>query len=60
MGSVLFTSDNFYDYTEAETKELAKILKIRDAKIISADLDNDILSLRFRIGEKKYIKRYDM
>ena len=26
MGSVLFTSDNFYDYGEAETKELSKIL----------------------------------
>ncbi len=60
MGSVLFTSDNFFDYTEEETKELSKILKIRDAEIISADLDDDTLTLRFRIGEKKYIKRYDM
>ena len=60
MGSVLFTSDNFYDYTEKETKELSKVLKIRNAQIISADLDGDTLTLRFRIGEKKYIKRYNM
>ena len=60
MGSVLFTSDNFYDYTEKETKELSKIMKIRDAEIISAEFDDDILTLRFKIGEKKYIKRYNM
>lgn len=60
MGSVLFTSDNFYDYTEDEIKELSKILQIRDAEIISADLCNDVLRLRFMIGEKKYKKRYNM
>ena len=60
MGSVLFTSDNFYDYTEKETKELSRVMKIRDAEIISAELDDDILTLRFKIGEKKYIKRYNM
>ena len=58
MGSVLFTSDNFYDYTEAETKELSKILKIRNAEIISADLEDDILTLKFSIDNKKYIKRF--
>ena len=31
MGSVLFTSDNFFDYESAEIKELYKILKIRNA-----------------------------
>lgn len=60
MGSVLFTSDNFFDYTETEIKELSKILKIRDAKIISADIDDDKLTLRFKIGEKKYIKTYNI
>ncbi|MBO7474954.1 MAG: alpha-galactosidase [Ruminococcus sp.] len=58
MGSVLFTSDNFYDYGEAEIKELSKILKIRNAEIISADLEDDILTLKFSIDDKKYIKRY--
>ena len=58
MGSVLFTSDNFYDYSEAETKELSKILKIRNAEIISADLEDDILTLKFSIDNKKYIKRF--
>ena len=60
MGSVLFTSDNFYDYTEDEIKELSKILQIRNAKIISADLDDDKLTLRFSIGEKKFIKHYNI
>ena len=60
MGSVLFTSDNFYDYTDDEIKELSKILQIRDAEIISADLCDDVLRLRFMIGEKKYKKRYNM
>lgn len=60
MGSVLFTSDNFFDYTDTELKELSRILKIRDAKIISADLNDSELTLRFRIGEKKYIKIYSI
>jgi alpha-galactosidase len=60
MGSVLLTSDNFFDYTEEETKELSKILKRSDADIISADLDDYTLTLRFMICENKYIKRYDM
>ena len=60
MGSVLFTSDNFFDYESAEIKELYKILKIRNAEIISADLENDILTLKFIIDNKKYIKRYNI
>ena len=60
MGSVLFTSDNFYDYTEKEIKELSKIMKIKDAEIVSAELDDDILTLRFIVEGKKYIKRYPM
>ena len=60
MGSVLFTSDNFYDYGEAETKELSKILKITNSEIISADLEDDILTLKFSIDNKKYIKRYSI
>jgi len=57
---VLFTSDNFYDYTEKEIKELSKIMKIRDAEIVSAELDDDFLILRFIVNGKKYIKRYPM
>lgn len=60
MGSVLFTSDNFYDYTEDEIKELSKILQIRDAEIISANICDDVLRLRFMIGEKKFKMRYKM
>jgi len=60
MGSVLFTSDNFFDYTEAELRELSKIIKIRDAKIFSADLNDSKLTLRFMIGDKKYIKTYSI
>ncbi len=60
MGSVLFTSDNFYDYTEKEIKELSRIMKIKDAEIVSADLNDDTLTLRFIVGGKKYIKRYSM
>lgn len=60
MGSVLFTSDNFFDYTEKEMKELSKIMKIRDARMISADLNDNELVLRFKIGEKKYIKTYSI
>ena len=58
MGSVLFTSDNFFDYEAPETKELSKILKIRSAEIISAELEDDTLTLKFIIDNKKYIKRY--
>ncbi|WP_019678914.1 glycoside hydrolase family 36 protein [Ruminococcus flavefaciens] len=60
MGSVLFTSDNFYDYTDEEIKELSKIMQIRDAEVISADFDDDILTLRFSVKGKKYIKKYNM
>ena len=60
MGSVLFTSDNFYDYTEKEIKELSRIMQIKDAEIVSADLTDDSLTLRFIVGGKKYIKRYSM
>jgi alpha-galactosidase len=60
MGSVLFTSDNLYDYGNDEIKELSKILKIRDAEIISAEYDNDILTLKFTVDNKKYIKKYEM
>ena len=60
MGSVLFTSDNFFDYETAESKELNKILKIRNAEIISAELENDVLTLKFSIDNKKYIKRYNI
>ena len=60
MGSVLFTSDNFLEYTEAETKELSKILKIRNAEVISAKLEYNTLTLKFSIDNKKYIKRYDI
>ncbi|SHM33943.1 glycoside hydrolase family 36 protein [Ruminococcus flavefaciens] len=60
MGSVLFTSDNFFDYGEAELKELSKIMKIRDAEIIAADLNDGELTLRFRIGDRKYIKTYSI
>ena len=60
MCSVLFTSDNFFDYEAPETKELSKILRIRNAEIISAELENDVLTLKFSIDNKKYIKRYDI
>jgi alpha-galactosidase len=60
MGSVLFTSDNFFEYETAETKELSKILRIRNAEIISAKLENDVLTLKFSIDNKKYIKKYDI
>lgn len=60
MGSVLFTSDNFFDYEASETKELSKILKIRNADIISAELEGDSLTLKFIIDNKKYIKRYEI
>ncbi len=60
MGSVLFTSDNFFDYTEDEIKELSKILQIRNAHIISAELSDEVLTLKFRIGAKKFIKRYNI
>ena len=60
MGSVLFTSDNFFDYEAPETKEFSKILRIRNAEIISAELENDVLTLKFSIDNKKYIKRYDI
>lgn len=60
MGSVLFTSDNFFDYEAEETKELSKILKIRNAEVISAELEDDVLTLKFSIDNKKYIKRYDI
>ena len=60
MGSVLFTSDNFFDYTEDEIKELSKILQIRNAKIISAELSDEVLTLKFSVGAKKFIKRYDI
>ncbi len=60
MGSVMFTSDNLYDYGNDEIKELSKILKIRDAEIISAEYDNDILTLKFTVDNKKYIKKYEM
>ena len=60
MGSVLFTSDNFLSYEKEEIKELSKILKIRSAKIISAELNDNVLTLKFTIDGRKYIKRYEM
>ena len=59
-GKVLFTSDNEDSYGEFQTKLKEEMLALRDAKIISAELNGRELILRIRQNGEIIIKTYDL
>lgn len=60
IGSVMFTSDNFAEYGEEQYRMFARALKLRKAKVIFAYTHNNVLCVKFRIGEKLYVKKYNI
>lgn len=59
-GKVLFTSDNEDSYGEFQTKLKEEMLALRDAKIISAELNGREMILRIRQNGEIIIKTYDL
>ena len=59
-GSVLFTSDNIAEYGEEQFSVLSRSMKLRDADIISADASSEELRIRFALGDKKFIRKYNI
>jgi alpha-galactosidase len=59
-GSVLFTSDNVYDYGDEEMRILRGILRMRNAEIISAALDDDELIVTYILEEKVITRTYKL
>ncbi len=57
-GSVLFTSDDGALYTQEQKKILNRMMKLRDAEILQAEMHGDLLEITFRYGEKTYTRRY--
>lgn len=58
MGGVMFTSDNMDEYSETTLKELDKIMILRNSKVISAELTDEFLIIKFSIGERKFLRKY--
>ena len=48
-GGVLFTSDDVASYTEAQSRFLARMLRLREAEVVSAEISGGLLKLRYRL-----------
>ena len=59
-GSVLFTSDNEGEYGEVQKAIAADMNRLKDARIISAELNGRELVLQLDIGGNVEIRSYDM
>ena len=57
-GGVLFTSDNMNSYDEITQKIFSRIMALRNSKVISAELIDKHLIVKFTIGERKFIRKY--
>lgn len=59
-GSVLFTSDNMAEYGEEQKKLLYGITKLRNAKLLTADYDDGILTVTLSLNGKTITRKYIM
>lgn len=59
-GSVLFTSDDVSVYGETEKRIFNGIMRMRNADIISAALDDDELVVSYMLGEKLITRTYKL
>ena len=60
-GGVLFTSDNAAAYTEAQTKMLDRIMRLReDGELIGAEVSNGLLKLTVRFRGKLIVRIYSL
>jgi alpha-galactosidase len=59
-GSVLFTSDDVSVYGETENRIFNGIMRMRNADIISAALDDDELVVSYMLGEKLITRTYKL
>ena len=59
-GSVLFTSDDMAFYGDEEMRLLGGFMRMRDAKVLSAALDENELTVTYQLGEKLITRTYKM
>ena len=57
-GSVLFTSDDCAMYNDNQEMMLRRLMRMREAELLSAELAGDVLTIRFRRDNKEYVKQY--
>ena len=57
-GSVLFTSDDCAEYNENQEMMLRRLMRMREAELLTADLSGNTLTVRFRRENKEYVKQY--
>lgn len=60
MGGVLFTSDDVAEYGTFQQKTLDVMVALKDAEVISADLNAGILTVKFILNNKSYTRIYRM
>ena len=59
-GSVLFTSDDMAFYGDEEMRLLGGFMRMRDAEVLSAVLDENELTVTYQLGEKHITRTYKM
>ena len=59
-GSVLFTSDDCAEYNDNQQMMLRQLMRLRDAEVLSAEVQDGQLTIRFRRGGKEYTKQYPL
>ncbi|MBR1898640.1 MAG: alpha-galactosidase [Oscillospiraceae bacterium] len=59
-GGVLFTSDNAAQYEEAQCRLLTRLMHLREAQVISAEISGGLLKVRFRWRGKLYVRVYPL
>ena len=59
-GSVLFTSDDCAEYNDNQQMMLRQLMLLREAEVLSAELRNGQLTIRFLRGGKEYTKQYPL
>ena len=57
-GSVLFTSDDMAFYGDREMRILGGIMRMRDAEVLSAAIDDSELVVTYQLGEKVITRTY--
>ena len=59
-GSVLFTSDNPAAYGNGQRSVLSRMMKLRNAEVLSVDYRSSLLRVRFRYHDKVLTRVYPM
>ena len=57
-GSVLFTSDDMAFYGDEEMRLLGGFMRMRDAEVTSASMDDNELTVTYKLGEKLITRTY--